>query len=196
MGEILVHDYGRDPFVLLVACLLSLRARDVVTYPVCCKLFGQIRTPSELVNFPRETLEEILRPIGFYRVKAATLQAVASYLLENFEGLVPQSESDLLSIPGVGRKTANFMRAYAFQVPAICVDTHVHRLANLFGWVDTQTVEQTEHCLMQLVPSAWWARLNNLLVMWGQNVCRPIMSRTAYQEHLRYCPCAKRFYLE
>jgi endonuclease-3 len=168
MSVLLRKDFGKDPFLVLISCLLSLRARDTVTYPLCQKLFARVRTPEELVAIPRAELEELLRPIGFNRRKARIIQEVAAELLEKFEGTVPSDEEALLSLPGVGRKTMNLVRAEGFGIPAICVDTHVHRIANLLGWVATKTPEKTEMALRELLPQTKWLLVNRLLVVFGQ----------------------------
>lgn len=168
LSTTIVETYGRDPFLLLVACLLSLRARDQQTWLVCKALFARIRTPQELRDIPQAELEQLIKPIGMYRNKARTLQAVAAALLERHGGKVPATEAELLALPGVGRKTANFVLSIAFGIPAICVDVHVHRIANLLGIVDTKTPEETERELMRLLPPSDWTRVNELFVMWGQ----------------------------
>jgi endonuclease-3 len=193
MGELLIEAYERDPFILLISCLLSLRARDQTVYPVCQRLFALARTPQELLSIPREQLEALLKPIGFYRVKAKTIRHVAHILIEKYGGSVPTTEEELRAIPGVGLKTAHFMLAYAFSVPALCVDTHVHRLANLWGWVHTKTPEETERALRNIVPHSWWLRCNTLLVTWGQQVCKPQLARRSFEDHLQHCPCAQSF---
>lgn len=193
MGDALASDYDRDPFVLLMGCLLSLRARDTATYPVCKRLFSQARTPQELLAIELAHLENILKPIGFFHAKAATLRKVCTVLISKFDGQVPRDFETLLTLPGVGRKTANFMICIAFNQPALCVDTHVHRLANKFGWVQTSTPEQTEYALRAVVPEEWWCRLNTILVQWGQQVCKPRLSvRDKARHQLSSCPCAAR----
>ena len=174
MSVMLVQDFGRDPFVILISCLLSLRAKDTVTYPVSLKLFKKVRTPQELLNVPLQELEELFHPLGFYRKKARIVKEVSQELIDRFNGMVPDTEKELLSIKGIGRKTANLVFGMAFEQPAICVDTHVHRLANRFGWVATKDPDQTEKELQKLVPKEHWIELNNYLVMWGQNICVPI----------------------
>ncbi len=174
MSVMLADQYGRDPFVILISCLLSLRAKDTVTYPVSLKLFKKVRTPQELLKVPLEELEELFYPLGFYRRKARIVKEVCRELIDRFDGKVPSTEEQLLSIKGVGRKTANLVLGMAFEQPAICVDTHVHRLANRLGWVKTTNPNQTERELQRLVPKEHWIDLNNYLVMWGQNVCVPI----------------------
>ncbi|HBL98667.1 TPA: endonuclease III [Candidatus Dependentiae bacterium] len=168
----LVQEMGRDPFLILISCLLSLRARDVMTYPVVKKLWARAKGPKELLTIPMHELEAIIRPIGFFRKKAAVLHAVSKELLERFGGKVPSTREELLSLSGVGRKTANLVLSEAFGVPAICVDTHVHRIANHMHMVKTKTVEETERALERLAPREQWSQINHILVAWGQWVCK------------------------
>lgn len=170
----IVEQYGKDAFLILISCLLSLRSRDSVTHIICKKLFAKAKTPHEILLIPVEQLEDIIKSIGFYRKKANLLHSVSKELIERFNGKVPNTESDLLSISGVGRKTANLVLAEAFDVAAICVDTHVHRISNRLGWVKTKTPEQTEKVLKKIVPQDLWRKVNYYLVMWGQNICVPI----------------------
>lgn len=174
MGYQLIDQYGKDPYVILIACLLSLRARDTVTYPVVQKLFTRARTPEELLALSKDELETLLRPLGLYRRKAEVLRAVSEKLLADYAGKVPATEEELLSLPGVGRKTANLVLGLGFDVPAICVDVHVHRIANRLGLVHTKTPEQTERALMQIIPKAQWLAVNRLFITWGQHHCRPL----------------------
>lgn len=176
----IIDEFGKDPFLILICCLLSLRARDVEVIPVCRALFAIAKTPQQLVAIEPAHLEKMIHSLGFYRSKTATIRAVSLELINRFNGKVPSSEQDLLSIKGIGRKTANAVLGYAFDVPAICVDTHVHRIANRLGWVQTKTPEQTEQRLKRLVPKKFWIKINALFVMWGQNICissSPICSR-------------------
>ena len=163
--------YNKNPFIILIACLLSLRARDVVVLPIVLKLIKRVHTPQDLLDIPIQELERLLYPIGFYHKKAHTLRAVAYELIHRYAGHVPSEEVDLLSLPGVGRKTANLVRAEAFDIPAIAVDTHVHRLANELGLVSTKTPEATEKALQDIVPKNKWRLVNRLLVTCGQNRC-------------------------
>lgn len=165
----IVHEYGKDPFLILISCLLSLRARDVVTYKVSKELFKYAKTPQELVAMPIAALEKIIRPIGTYKRKAHILHDVSEYLIKNHAGKVPSDEAELLAIRGVGRKTANLVRGIAFDIPSICVDVHVHRIANALGLVHTKTPEQTEVALKKIIPKKDWLKINHLLVVWGQN---------------------------
>ena len=171
VSQLLVKEFGRDPFVILISCLLSLRARDVVTYPIARLLFERARTPESLRAIPRNELEKLLYPLGFYRRKTQVLYDVADALMDRFNSKVPSTEAELLSLPGVGRKTANLVRGEAFGVPAICVDTHVHRLANYLGLVSTKTPEETEYALQKVIPKTYWIDINRLLVTCGQNRC-------------------------
>ncbi|HSW74198.1 MAG TPA: endonuclease III [Candidatus Limnocylindria bacterium] len=170
----IVARYGRDPFLVLISCLLSLRTKDTVSLPASLNLFERARTPQELLKLPLQTIEKIIYKTGFYRAKARTLHKVSAQLIHDFGGTVPQTEAELLSLPGVGRKTANLVLGVAFQIPAICVDTHVHRISNRLGLVTTTTPEQTEIALKKLLPPDYWTEYNRLLVMWGQNICAPL----------------------
>lgn len=164
-----INDYGKDPFLILISCLLSLRARDAVTNQVVKQLFSLAKTPKEILALPIEQLEDIIFKIGTYKRKAAVLLSVSKELIERFNGQVPESKELLLSIKGVGQKTANLVLAEAFNIPAICVDVHVHRIANCLGWVKTKTPEQTEKELERLIPRNDWVQVNHYLVMLGQN---------------------------
>ncbi len=165
------QEYNRDPYIILIGCLLSLRTRDTVTYPVCKKLFAVVRTPQQMVDFPDQKLYEIIRPVNYYLNKGRTLKSVSRELIERFNGHVPKTESELLSLKGVGRKTANLVLAEAFGIPALGVDTHVHRLANELGLVTTKTPYETECALKKIIPQSHWAETHRLLVKCGQNKC-------------------------
>src|SRR3990167_2311683 len=168
------YEFGDNPFLILVSCLLSLRARDVVTLPVCRALFKKAKTPEDFVDIPASELEKILFKIGFYKNKAKILKAVSKDILERFNGKVPNNKEDLLSIKGVGSKTANLILGEVFKIPAICVDTHVHRVSNRLGLISTSTAQQTEKALQELLPEEYWIEWNSLIVTWGQSTCVPI----------------------
>jgi endonuclease-3 len=172
--DIIVAECGHDPFLILIACLLSLRAKDTTTIHVCRVLFNKIRTPAALVAMDRQELETIIFKTGFYKNKALVLQGVSQQLLTQFAGSVPDTYEQLVSIKGVGPKTANLVLGAGFGKPAICVDTHVHRISNRLGLIKTATVEETEQALKKILPQKDWIVWNNLLVMWGQNICAPI----------------------
>lgn len=184
----LVEEFGRDPFVILISCLLSLRARDTATYPVSRKLFALVRTPEELLNMPLIELEGLLFSLGFYRKKAQTVRSVCKELIERFDGKVPTTEKELLSIKGVGRKTAQLILGTAFSIPTICVDTHVHRIANRLGLIQTTHPEETERELKRLIPQKYWLEINTYLVMWGQNICAPLSPKCSQCVLSPLCP--------
>ena len=170
----IVSEFGHDPFLILISCLLSLRTRDATSVEISRVLFSRARTSEEILAIPVQELEKMLHSIGFFRAKARTLHSVSKEIIERFSGHVPQTEQELLSIKGIGQKTANAVLGYAFNIPALCVDTHVHQLANRLGWVKTKTPEQTEQALKKIVPRHYWIELNYLLVTWGQNICTPV----------------------
>lgn len=169
----IIEEFGKKPFLILIGCLLSLRSKDIVTIHVCRTLFKKAQRPQELLQIPRKELERIIFKTGFYRNKAETLRYVSKILLEKHDGRVPHTFEELIAIKGVGRKTANLVMGLAFDVPAICVDTHVHRISNRLGLVKTKTPLQTEMALQKVLPKKYWVEWNRLLVIWGQNVCTP-----------------------
>jgi endonuclease-3 len=174
MVSIIIDRFGKNPFLILISCLLSLRAKDTATLPVCLKLFEQIKTPQDLLNIPQSELEQRIYTVGFYKKKAHTLHEVSRRLIEQYKGKVPSAVDELLKLPGVGQKTANLVMGEAFDIPAICVDIHVHRISNRLGLVNTKTPEETEVALKKILPKEYWIEWNRLLVMWGQNICVPI----------------------
>lgn len=170
------YDYEnkcRDPFKVLISTILSQRTRDENTAKASAALFGQFDTPEELAHADIAAIEALIRPSGFYRVKARRIQAVARQILVNYNGKVPSDLEKLLSLHGVGRKTANCVLVYGFGIPAIPVDVHVHRIANRLGLVDTKTPEETEHQLMEVLPQTEWITVNKMLVTFGRDICRP-----------------------
>lgn len=179
MSDLIKERYHNDPFLILISCLLSLRARDVVTYPICVELFKRARTPQQFLTMKTAELEHIIHSIGFYRNKARTIQSVCRELLDRFDGKVPKTKQELLSIKGVGPKTANLILGVAYGVPAICVDTHVHKLSNSLGIVHTKNTLQTERELEKVLPKSSWIKYNRLLVTCGQNmrICKPFIEK-------------------
>jgi len=173
---------GRDPFRVLIGCLLSLRTRDETTGPAAARLFALADTPAALAALPTRRIERAIFPVGFYRTKARTLRVVCEQLLARFDGQVPADLDLLLTLPGVGRKTANLVVTFAFGLPGICVDTHVHRITNRLGFVVTDSPEETEMALRATLPRRHWIGLNDLLVAFGQNVCQPL------SPHCSRCP--------
>ena len=170
----IVKEYGRKPFLVLVSCLLSLRTKDTVSLPASRRLFAEAKTPSQILKLPIGKIEKLIYPVGFYRQKAINLHVMSKTLIETFGSKVPATEKELLSLKGVGRKTANLVLGEGFGIPAICVDTHVHRISNRLGLVKTRTPEETEAELKKILPKEYWRDFNRLLVQWGQNICAPI----------------------
>ena len=171
--EPVVGHYKDDPFTTLIGCLLSLRTQDMTTHGACQRLFRLARTPQAMLALPTRTIERAIYPVGFYRTKARRIKEVCQTLLERYDGSVPDELEELLTIKGVGRKTANLVVTLAYQKPGICVDTHVHRITNRWGYCHTKTPEQTEFALRGLLPRRHWRILNDLLVTFGQNLCHP-----------------------
>ena len=163
-----------DPFKILIATILSARTRDSSTEEVTKNLFSRYKTSREIANAPIEILEKLVHKAGFYKVKAARIKEVSRIILEDFMGEVPRDFSELVSLPGVGAKTANCVLVYAFKVPTIPVDTHVHRIPNRLGWIKTTKPEQTEKKLKEILPKSHWIRVNRLFVRFGQEICLPI----------------------
>ena len=166
-----------DPFRVLIACLLSLRTQDTTTGPAAARLFALADTPTTMLGLTPRRIERAIYPVGFYRTKARVILKICRDLLARFGGKVPDEIDDLLTLDGVGRKTANLVVTMGFDKPGICVDTHVHRISNRLGWVITRTPDETEHALYRVVPRKWWPLVNLYLVTWGQNVCRPVHPR-------------------
>jgi endonuclease-3 len=164
----------KDPFRILIGTVLSLRTKDEVTSEATERLFEVADTPEEILNLDTSRIEELIYPVGFYRNKARTLHSVCRDLINRFDGKVPDDLDELLSMKGVGRKTANLVITMGYDKPGICVDTHVHRICNRFGYVDTKTPDETEMALRKKLPIKHWIEINDLLVVWGQNVCKPI----------------------
>lgn len=184
----IVNQYGQDPYLVLISCLLSLRTKDTVSFPASQRLFKHAKTPAQMLKIPIKTIEKLIYPTGFYRRKAILLHEVSRDLLERFKGKVPKTEQELLSIKGVGRKTANLVLGVAFDIPAICVDTHVHRISNRLGLVKTKTIDETEAELKKILPPEYWTEYNHLLVIWGQNICVPISPHCSRCAIAKLCP--------
>ncbi len=165
---------GGHPFRVLIRTILSQRTRDENTDHASARLFSKFKTPEDIAIADKEDIEELIVSAGFYHVKAARIKEVSQILLDEFDGKVPDTIEELLTLPGVGRKTANCVLVYGFKKPAICVDVHVHRISNRMGLVETKTPEQTEEKLKKLVPKKYWLEINDLLVQFGQTICRPV----------------------
>ncbi len=165
---------SKDPFLVLVSCILSLRTQDATTAAASRRLFACARTPRAMARLGIARIRKLMYPVGFYRVKAGVIAGLCKRLVEEFGGRVPASQQALLSFKGVGRKTANLVLGLGFGIPAICVDTHVHRISNRLGWVRTKTPEETEAALMKVLPRRLWIPVNDSLVTFGQNICQPV----------------------
>jgi len=167
----------RDPYRVLIRTILSQRTRDENTDEATARLFSEYPTMEDVAYAPVEKLEQLVRKAGFYHVKARRIREVSRILLEEYGGRVPDDIDELLKLPGVGRKTANCVLVYAFNKPAVPVDTHVHRISNRIGLVNTRTPEETERALMEVIPRKYWIELNDLMVQFGQDICRPVGPR-------------------
>jgi endonuclease III len=162
-------------FHVLIATMLSAQTRDAVTEAASTRLFKRADTPLRMVKLETAEIERLIYPVSFYRHKAVHVKQACERLLTEYGGRVPDTMEELLTLPGVGRKTANLVRIVAHERPdSICVDTHVHRIANRLGWVRTRTPEQTEVALYEAIAKRWWSRINLYLVTWGQQVCKPV----------------------
>ena len=164
-----------DPFKVLVATMLSAQTRDPVTFEASNRLFARASTPREMARVRASIIEKLIYPVSFYRQKAQHVKETCRLLLDQYGERVPTTMAELLTLPGVGRKTANLVLIVALRSEDnICVDTHVHRISNRLGWVETRTPEETEQELYQVAPRRWWPQINLYLVTWGQNVCKPV----------------------
>jgi endonuclease III len=171
---VIARTSARDPFRILISCLLSLRTKDKTTSEASARLFARAHTPRGLLNLPRRTIERAIYPVGFYRTKAKAIHAICRRLLDVYGGTVPDSIDELVTLPGVGRKTANLVVTVGYNKPGICVDIHVHRISNRWGYVKTAKPEETEQALRSKLPGRYWIIFNDLLVPYGQNICQPV----------------------
>jgi len=176
--EKIAQDQKADPFQVLIATMLSAQTRDPVTHAASTRLFAVARTPRAMSKLRVARIEKLIYPVSFYRVKAVHVKAACEQILSRFSGVVPQTMEALLTLPGVGRKTANLVLILAHRsAENICVDTHVHRISNRLGWVATRTPDETEQALYRTAQRKWWPVINLYLVTWGQHVCRPVYPR-------------------
>jgi endonuclease III len=173
--EKIADDQKSDPFQVLIATMLSAQTKDAITHAASTRLFRVARTPQKIAQLSVKTIERLIYPVSFYRNKAVHVRRTCEQILSRYAGAVPDTMEELLTLPGVGRKTANLVLILAHRSPDnICVDTHVHRISNRLGWVRTRTPEETEHALYAVTHRKWWPVINLYLVTWGQNVCRPV----------------------
>jgi len=184
----LIAQGGRDPFRVLVSTLLSARTKDEVTAAASARLFAVAAEPAAVARLRESRLARLIYPAGFYLTKAKNLKRTCRLLVERFDGEVPDTIEELVELPGVGRKTANLVLIEGFRKPAICVDTHVHRITNLWGYVDTKTPEATEMALRSRLHPRYWLDLNRLLVSFGQNTCVPTSPKCSLCPLEQRCP--------
>ncbi|KAA3601458.1 MAG: endonuclease III [Candidatus Scalindua sp. AMX11] len=177
----------RKPFKVLISCLLSLRTKDQVTAEASVKLFLLAETPQKMQKLSVARIEKAIYPVGFYKTKAIRIKEICGTLIENYGGKTPDEIDELLKLKGVGRKTANLVVTLGYGKLGICVDTHVHRISNRFGFVNTKTPEQTEFALRKILPEKYWIIYNDLLVSYGQNVCKPISPMCSDCKLFTYC---------
>ena len=176
--EKISEEQSEEPFQILIATLLSARTQDATTHAASTRLFRRARTPRSVARLPVKEIEALIYPVSFYRNKARHVKACCEMLVERFGGRVPSTLDELVRLPGVGRKTANLVMILAFKsLQSICVDTHVHRISNRLGWVETTLPDETEQALYAATSRRWWPIINLYLVTWGQHVCRPVYPR-------------------
>ncbi|RJP29851.1 MAG: endonuclease III [Candidatus Omnitrophota bacterium] len=169
-----ISDRKKDPYLVLISCILSLRTKDKTTMEASSRLFEAADNPVAMLKLNPRRIEKLIYPVGFYRNKAAVILDISRRIITEFCGKVPGTLEELLSFKGVGRKTANLVLGLGFGVPAICVDTHVNRIPNRIGWIKTESPEETEEELKKIIPKSRWIQLNTLLVAFGQNICKPV----------------------
>lgn len=179
--------FGHDPFQMLVAVILSQRSRDNITVPIAQTLFARASTPYELCSLAQSELEAIIKPIGFHHTKASAVKKLSAIVVERFNGFVPTTEQELLSLPHVGRKTANIILTCFFHTPQIAVDIHVHRITNRLGWVHTTDVRETETQLTHLIPRSYHEVVNRVFVAHGQQCCMPRSPKCTQCPIANYC---------
>lgn len=177
----------KNPYLVLISCILSLRTNDKTTYPATLRMLELARTPQEMINVDVETLSNAIYPVGFYKNKAQQIIDLSKLIIEKYDGHVPNTIEELVKIKGVGRKTANLTLAKGFLEPAICVDVHVHRISNRLGWVKTKNPDETEMELRKILPKKYWLDINTLLVTFGQNICKPINPKCGNCPISEYC---------
>lgn len=176
-----------DPFIVLICCILSLRTNDKTTYPCSMRMLDLGKTPKEISKLSVETLSNAIYPVGFYKNKAEQIIELSKILVKNYNSKVPNSIDELIKFKGVGRKTANLVLTKGFNMPAICVDVHVHRISNRIGYVNTKNPEETEFALREILPVKYWIDFNTLLVTHGQNICKPNKPKCESCSINKYC---------
>jgi endonuclease-3 len=190
-----IGEKTRSPYMVLISCLLSLRTNDKVTGPVSRKLFEVVKTPEEMNKLPLKKLQKIIRPVNFYITKSKRIKDISKILVKKYKGKVPDDFNELMKFKGVGRKTANIVMTYGFfKKDYIAVDTHVHRVPNRIGWIKTKKPEDTEEQLKKILPKKYWQDFNDIIVTFGQNICKPIGPKCRECPINRYCRHYKEIY--
>ena len=184
---VVLMDNFKNPYLVLIACILSLRTNDKTTYPATLRMLELAKTPKDMKQVKIEDLAQVIYPVGFYENKAKQIIELSKTIDEELDGKVPDEIEELLKFKGVGRKTANLVLSLGFNKPAICVDVHVHRIFNRLGYIKTKTPEETEFALRKKLPEKYWIDINTLLVTHGQNVCKPIKPKCAECPISAYC---------
>ena len=187
----LISVQTKDPYKVLISTLLSLRTKDEVTAQASYRLFEKADTPEKMVRLTEEAIQKLIFPAGFYKTKAKTIIETSRILIDKYGSRVPDSLDNLLNFKGVGRKTANLVLALGYGQDTICVDTHVHRISNRWGAVSTRTPEETEFSLMEKLPKEYWSEINDLLVAFGQTICRPVGPKCG-ECRVKNCPSRRK----
>lgn len=183
----LVGKRWKSPYLVLISCLMSLRTKDETTLPASERLFALADNPSDMVKLKVGQIEKLIYPVGFYKRKAQNLIDISQTIIDHFDGNTPNEIDQLLTLKGVGRKTANLVVIEGFGKPGICVDTHVHRISNRLAYVETKNPDETEQALRKKLPRKYWMEYNSTLVLWGQNVCKPISPLCSNCPINQYC---------
>jgi endonuclease-3 len=184
---VVARKFKRNPFHILISCLLSLRTKDKTTSEASERLFALAHTPATMLTLPRGRIERAIYPVGFYRTKAKSIHRICRRLLDVYGGRVPDAIDELVTLSGVGRKTANLVVTVGYGKPGICVDIHVHRISNRWGYISTKTPEQSEEALRRTLPKQYWITFNDLLVPYGQNLCQPVSPFCSQCKLTPYC---------
>lgn len=184
---VVARESNRDPFRILISCLLSLRTKDKTTGEASARLYALAHQPTTMLTIPLQQIEQAIYPVCFYRTKAKSIHAICRRLLAVYGGAVPDSIEELVTLSGVGRKTANLVVTVAFGKPGICVDIHVHRISNRWGYVKTETPDETEVALRNKLPRQHWITFNDLLVPYGQHLCQPVSPFCSKCKLTEYC---------
>lgn len=184
----LISETKKTPFSVLVSTIISARTKDEITLNASQKLFEKANSFEEIMKLEIKDIEKIIYPAGFYKTKAKRLKEIASLVVNKMQGKIPDTIESLLELPGVGRKTANLVVSLGFNKPGLCVDTHVHRITNRFGWVSTKSPTETEYALRDFLPKKFWRAINDYLVSYGQTICRPISPLCSICKLDKLCP--------